>query len=1175
MTWISSYYDNGAFSNSNSWVYSSPSLSVSPTNTVDYPSLTYVYSIKKFSSKNNYQYITSVENFYTPGTSFSITTPWSDYFLYDNYSYPGSYATATPASPGNGFLHFYSSPTTDISSSNYAIYKANNNFGPNSEGLRDLKIYEMDFNIQGYSFFRSYNTLVSINLSTDSIGWAYYDDAAGDGSVKSYSWFDSKGYVGSEKYPCGPSYGSGDVPSSDFRGNNNLSKLIPYPFFNLSFIYQRILGGANDGISIYLSPTLPSTSGSTFSLPSGGVLVASLTQSGTSSIASENVIDAQFYGLNGNQYLLIVASTGLTSSATYSSIALSNLKIEGGYHPGNNRQYESYYDSIDLYPLNLGAPSFPTEPFYSTYVGTGNTINATQSLNVSQLFSKIGNGSFKAGVWENGVWNSGWRYDDGVYELYNVGKFYDYGSGKNWLFEISGPSSSISKFSEGDKVSISNIVAIDINENRRLIKNYFTIKSVNYSNTTTLASSNFIIVEFISNFPLLRIEKDSANHRIFITKNVWLSGAFLNGYFKGIWNYGLFKGYPLITEMFQSHWIDGIFEGGHFNATQLGLTFSDTVYAASGRDLRPKSKVGLTFSTPHKLNVGDVITIDKTNKAINPLYDGETTVIEVPNEYQIVTNIDWGSNSTMEGGSIYTNISNGLIQNFNFKSNNISNVYSSSSLDSDSVFVYNSWIDVNFNSHSAVNIGKPQTKIDSLGEYSENNLYGYPTNDVLSSKSIFRNSYSHRGVELKLGTKYKLMDDYIGSAGKFNDFFYPPTDESTRWNGKNKTNYFGSFLKQGWTYSVGSNTNALKPGTFSSSINFTSMIDQDERWLTKLGLYTQSNATGRLLDWYWPSTGALAPFVDISEPTLLVTAVGNGGVLDIDHTNSYFQPNVYVGGHTKKIEYLQSNRYTVVEFDLLTYSVSENYFELSQDNKYQSPNMISYGITGLYNKGSNYRQPVIHFNNINTIVKSVYYPLPGTFSVLSATVPTVLPATYLPIYQNVDHLSSGKYIPNISTNYPQRKLESDPINDLETTSKWGTKAIRKYEYFYNKRNIKMNFKGSGLYGSEKSGFILDNIKLFEIDMIPFFQYFIETSINKSVQIPYQGIAPFIDYTNSRFTFLDNISVGFDSVSIVSSSLPVSGVGVSIGGGFVGEGGTLMDGGGLFPGESIYSGPRGG
>jgi hypothetical protein len=94
----------------------------------------------------------------------------------------------------------------------------------------------------------------------------------------------------------------------------------------------------------------------------------------------------------------------------------------------------------------------------------------------------------------------------------------------------------------------------------------------------------------------------------------------------------------------------------------------------------------------------------------------------------------------------------------------------------------------------------------------------------------------------------------------------------------------------------------------------------------------------------------------------------------------------------------------------------------------------------------------------------------------------------------------------------------------------------------------MNFKGSGLYGGSQSTFIIDNLNFFEIDMVPFFQYFIDTSINKSVQIPYQGIAPFIDYTNSNFSFLDNISIGFDSVSIVSSSLPVSGVGISIGGG---------------------------
>ena len=47
-----------------------------------------------------------------------------------------------------------------------------------------------------------------------------------------------------------------------------------------------------------------------------------------------------------------------------------------------------------------------------------------------------------------------------------------------------------------------------------------------------------------------------------------MSGGFLNGYFRGVWNYGLFKGYPLITEMYDTHWIDGVFDGGHFTSEQ-------------------------------------------------------------------------------------------------------------------------------------------------------------------------------------------------------------------------------------------------------------------------------------------------------------------------------------------------------------------------------------------------------------------------------------------------------------------------------------------------------------------------------------------------------------------------------------------------------------------------------
>jgi hypothetical protein len=1091
----------------NHWEYTSGSLKVHDayTNNLttdpipDYPSLEWVepyggYMV--FSSKKNYQYITQVENFYTPGTSFSITSPWSSSFLYDNYLALGlNTATATPASPGNGYLYFYSSPTVDIASFtfakyNAASYTASNAFGMASEGILSLEINEIDFNIQGYSFFRTSSTYSTIDFSKDTLGWAYSDN------IKSYTWIDS---TTSQYYPCAPggtsSSSSISYPSSDFRFNNNLNKLIPYAFFNLSFIYQKLYGGAYDGINIYLSPTLPYTFGPSFSLPSGGVFIASITQS---------YADAQFYGLQGNQYLLIVANTGLTSSATYSSLALSNVRIDGGYYAGNNRQFQTVFvgSSPDII-LPVGITSVT----YSAYVGVGNTINATQSLNINRLFSKIGNGLFKAGIWENGVWNSGWRYDENVYEFYEVGDYYDYGGGLNWRFIISGPPSSVSKFSIGDKVSIGNIVAIDINEDRKLIKNYFTIIGATYSTTNTSPTSNYIIVEIVNKFPLRRIERDSVNHRIYVTKNVWLSGAFLNGYFKGIWNYGLFKGYPLITEMFQSHWIDGIFDGGHFNATQSEATFVDTIYSSITVDLRPSSKVGLTFSAPHMLNVGDIITIDKDDKTINPQYDGEVTVLDVPNEYQIITDLDWGSNSTAESGSIYTQISNGLVQNFDFRSHNISNVSTLTSLDSDTVFVYNSWIDVNFNSNSAVNIAKPYTALDATGMqggyfewliYSQNNLYGYPTNDVLSSKSKFRDSFSARtrikelGSTIippseriyKLGTKYKIFSDYIGDSSKFEDYFGSTGSTAQL------------FLNQGWTYSSSSFYNSTNPTPITGAITFSRTTDSGLSLFSENGIESRNDI--------------------IAGKELKVEAMGNGGVLSLTTPTK----NV----RNRNTNPIEKGRYTVIEFDLLTYSVSNDYFELEQDN-------VTKGKFG-FDLGSNWFQPIIHFNNINTTTRNVFYPIIGTYSF---TAPTVLPATYLPIYQNIDHLSTTKYVANGAKNIP---------------------STRKYEYFYGKTSLAMHFKGSGLYGGSQSTFIIDNLNFFEIDMVPFFQYFIDSSINKAVQIPYQGIAPFIDYANSNFSFLDNISIGFDSVSIVSSSLPVSGVGTSIGGGIAG-GGTLV------------------
>lgn len=75
-----------------------------------------------------------------------------------------------------------------------------------------------------------------------------------------------------------------------------------------------------------------------------------------------------------------------------------------------------------------------------------------------------------------------------------------------------------------------------------------------------------------------------------------------------------------------------------------GLTWSDTQFSTG--------LVGLTFSTPHGLQVGDLIILNKDNKVLNPSYDGTASVMTVPSTYNITTDIPWGDNSTNEGGTI-------------------------------------------------------------------------------------------------------------------------------------------------------------------------------------------------------------------------------------------------------------------------------------------------------------------------------------------------------------------------------------------------------------------------------------------------------------------------------------------------------------------------------------------
>jgi hypothetical protein len=976
-------------------------------------SLHYAGNSKTFFTNKTYLYKTKIKNLQSLlDNVISIKTPWG--VLFNNLGY----SALNNGSPIDGYINFYSSPKIRIDSLNNpdkfkGTYNLPSDGGPiafivdhvsylsytasftASSGILEIDIKEMDWNLHGYSWIESAGLTsgTGITVSNKGKGWSYNSY---DGDKEYFEYFGS-GTGGANPASDGL---TNSTISQTFSEINHLSRYIEFNFFNLYF--ETSITG--NGFKIYLSDDEPYVGTATQSFEvwkNSSDLIASYTQSVSPTFSA-------FFGLKGNKYISFVADNPIT----YTIIRLSELRIEGDYGQGNNRQYlvsatssESNFESSGLSGVT-----------FSSLVGIGDTYNTNNTPQINQIFSKIGNGTFKAGMWENGVWNNGWRFDESVREFDDIDLSIRTRSDVRWRFRITGPSASVSEFKIGDEITIGNIVAIDINEKRRFIKDRFRIIGINPNGINTRIG--FIIVEVDTTFPIRRIEKDSKKHKIKITKNGWLSGAFLNGYFTGVWNFGLFKGYPLITEMFNTNWIDGVFDGGHFQSEYyISGTFSDVIF----RD----NKVGLTFSQPHKLVVGDIINIEMDEQTINQSYNGETRVSQVLSDNEIVTDIDYGIKklSGLESGKFTAEIATSVIQNMDFNSNNISKTTSIESLNTEDVFIYNSWIDVNYSDQSAVNIGRPQTKINeaSRKSFSENNLYGYPTDDILSSESKFRDSYTLTVRDYKLGNKWKLFNDYVGESSKFTEYFGTSSEDTQL------------FIDQGWTFS---NYNL-------DSIKFSRTDDDGTK--------------------------------DITGEELKVEAILKGGVLDIS------QPSFNVD--SRNLENLEKNRYTVVEFDLVTHSIAP-----------KEETVTIFGLPAPY-------EPFIHFNNINKIKRSIQ-----GFT-------TEIPTEYLPIYKNIEHTE--------------------------------TKNKRKVEFFFNKRNLSMNFTGSGVSNMIKSEYILNNLKIFETDMIPFFQYFIDVNINKSIQIPFQGIAPYIDYEDSDFLFIDNINIGLDSIKVESTNFLFTGVGIGI------------------------------
>jgi hypothetical protein len=223
-----------------------------------------------------------------------------------------------------------------------------------------------------------------------------------------------------------------------------------------------------------------------------------------------------------------------------------------------NIEYHPIYNNILFNGISGATISLPADP---------HLISTAISDSGNRISINFGNGVFKSGIWENGVWNNGYRsYDwfnaQDIYRLKNILQYYKTDD-KTWFVTFQSYDS-LSNISIGDKVSIGNLISIDVNENRKYIKDWSRVLSVVKDNITNIWTIQVLVY---TNFSIRRFEQDSPNHLMYLTKNVWLSGAFLNGYFRGVWNDGLFKGYPNITEMKDSHFINGKFDGGHFIST--------------------------------------------------------------------------------------------------------------------------------------------------------------------------------------------------------------------------------------------------------------------------------------------------------------------------------------------------------------------------------------------------------------------------------------------------------------------------------------------------------------------------------------------------------------------------------------------------------------------------------
>ena len=198
-----------------------------------------------------------------------------------------------------------------------------------------------------------------------------------------------------------------------------------------------------------------------------------------------------------------------------------------------------------------------------------------------------------------------------------------------------------------------------------------------------------------------------------------------------------------------------------------GLTFSDTFTSSS--------YLGLTFSTLHDFEVGDLIIVDKTNKTFNSGYDGTCSVTNIVGSYSIRTDKTYDTTSilTNESGLItslkrFTGTSSTLYyyngtRQYDERATDFTNVYTLNSTTSKFLTSHNiTYKKIDTNDYETLNMFLPvksMTYSMILNTYNSAgsvlNTYTYSIYPVNSYRSLFF------GVgPLNFGLSFSGVDNY-------------------------------------------------------------------------------------------------------------------------------------------------------------------------------------------------------------------------------------------------------------------------------------------------------------------------------------------------------------------------------------------------------------------------------